>query len=193
MQIHKRNDSGIWVICALAEEFDYPDANIAYTGMGKVNGAITAQHIITAERPRLIIQLGAAGSRAFDYGQIVSVNQFVQRDMNTTEFLSPKYVVPGTDDAQILEYGLRDEKYPAAICGSGDTFVRTIETDIWNIVDMEVFGIAYAARAAGIPMKCYKFISDGKSENTSDKEFLDVLNEARAALNKLYEEIVNES
>ncbi|MCL2339156.1 MAG: hypothetical protein FWC51_04370 [Proteobacteria bacterium] len=208
----KRNNSGVWVMVAHDGEFAHPDANICYTGIGKVNAAIAAQHIIDTEHPRLVISMGTAGSSVFDFGEIVNPTGWVQRDMNLTEFAGPKYVVPFSEDASILEYGRRDEKYPHAVCGSGDTFVRNIAADIWDCVEMEGFAIAYACRAAhprpactsavgpgandpkkstggGIPFVAYKFISDGKSADTTDHEWSAVLNEAKAALHKVYEEI----
>ena len=189
MQFLKRNDSGIWVITATTGEFDRSDANICYTGIGKVNAAIATQKLIDIYAPRLVINLSTAGSSSFDYGTIVNCTGFVQRDMNPSEFLAPKYVVPMSDDAPILEYGMRDARYPSAICGSGDEFVRNISADIWNCVDMESFAIAYALRAAAIPFKCFKFISDGAGENTTDHEWQSVLGEASAALSKVYEEV----
>ncbi|GHT57582.1 5'-nucleosidase [Bacteroidia bacterium] len=190
MQFLKRNDSGIWVITATTGEFAHPSANICYTGIGKVNAAIAIQKLIDIEKHKLIINLSTAGSSVFDFGEIVNCTGFVQRDMNTTEFLAPKYVVPMSDDAQVLEYGARDNNYPSAICGSGDTFVRNIVEDIWNVVDMESFAYAYACRAEGIEFKCYKFISDGKGENTADHEWTDVLDQANKALNELYEKMM---
>ena len=48
----KRNNSGIWVLIAVPGEFAHPDANICYFGVGKVNAAIAAQHIIDTENPK---------------------------------------------------------------------------------------------------------------------------------------------
>ncbi|MCL1892269.1 MAG: 5'-methylthioadenosine/S-adenosylhomocysteine nucleosidase [Alphaproteobacteria bacterium] len=189
MQKLKRNDSGMWVMVAHEGEFAHPNANICYTGIGKVNAAIATQHIIDTERPRLILSLGTAGSSVFDYGQIVNPVGWVQRDMNTTEFFAPKYVIPFSNDAPVLEYGRRDPRYAAAVCGSGDTFVRNISEDIWNCVEMEGFAMAYACRAAGVPFAAYKFISDGKSADTTDHEWAETLAAAQTALHKVYEEI----
>ncbi|MCL2749311.1 MAG: hypothetical protein FWE50_04540 [Alphaproteobacteria bacterium] len=52
MQKLKRNDSGIWIMVAHEGEFAHPDANICYTGIGKVNAAIAVQHIIDTEKPQ---------------------------------------------------------------------------------------------------------------------------------------------
>lgn len=183
----KQNNSGVWVMVAVDGEFAHPDANICYMGVGKVNAALATQHIIDTENPKLIISMGTAGSSVFDYGEIVNPTGWVQRDMNTTEFLAPKYVVPMTDDAQILEYGNRDEKYPDAVCGSGDTFVRNISQDIWNCIEMEGFGIAYACKRAGIPFVSYKFISDGKSADTQDHEWSETLAAASKSLENIFD------
>ena len=185
----KRNNFGIWVLIAVEGEFAHPDANICYFGVGKVNAALAAQHIIDTETPKLIVSLGTAGSADFDYAQIVNPCAWVQRDMNLTELLAPKYVVPMTQDAPILQYGNRDEKYADAICGSGDTFVRTIEKELWNCVEMEGFAIAYACKRAKIPFVAYKFISDGKTGATTDHEWSETLAAAQLALHKIYDDL----
>lgn len=190
MEKLKRNDSGVWVLIAVPGEFAHPDANICYFGVGKVNAAIAAQHIIDTENPKLIVSMGTAGSVEFEYAQIVNPTGWVQRDMNLTELLAPKYVVPMTDDAPILRYGNRDEKYSDAVCGSGDTFVRTIERELWNCVEMEGYAIAYACKRAGVPFVSYKFISDGKSGNTADHEWSETLNSAKMALQRVYDEVM---
>jgi adenosylhomocysteine nucleosidase len=186
----KRNDSGIWVMIAVDGEFAHPNANICYFGIGKVNAALATQHIIDTENPKLIVSMGTAGSADFDYAQIVNPTGWVQRDMNLTELLAPKYVIPMTNDAPILEYGNRDEKYANAICGSGDSFVRTIEKELWNCVEMEGFAIALGAKRASIPFVSYKFISDGKSGSTTDSEWSETLARAQNALHNVYEEII---
>ncbi|MCL2017405.1 MAG: hypothetical protein FWG80_01340 [Alphaproteobacteria bacterium] len=183
----KRNESGIWVMVAVGDEFIHPDANICNSGIGKINAAIAVQHIIDTEQPKLIVLMGMAGSSRFKYGQIVNPTSWVQRDMNLTEFMGSKYVVPFSDDDPILRYGRRDERYPDAICGSGDGFIRNTTEGIWDCVEMEGFAIAYACREAGVPFIAYKFISDPASANTQDHEWEASLDEARAALHGVYE------
>jgi adenosylhomocysteine nucleosidase len=185
----KRNDSGVWVIVAVDGEFAHPDANVIYSGVGKVNAALAAQHIIDTETPSLIMSLGTAGSVVWDYGMVVNPTGWVQRDMNLTELFGPKYVVPMSAEEQILRYGNRDANYPESVCGSGDCFVRNIEHELWDCVEMEGFAIAYAARRAGIPFVAYKFISDGASNHTADHEWLEILGEAKTALHKVYENL----
>jgi adenosylhomocysteine nucleosidase len=175
----------IWFLVAIQEEFYYLNANICYTGIGKIAATIAAQYVIDMHRPKMIVNVGTAGSSVFDYGEIVNCYQFVQRDMNLTEFMAPKFVVPYSNNSQVLKYGYNDNRYKSAICGTGDTFVRNIETDIWNCVDMESFAIAYVCHEIEIPFRCYKFISDGKSANTTDKQWESVLAEAKSSLNKL--------
>jgi adenosylhomocysteine nucleosidase len=185
----KRNDSGMWVLVAVDKEFAHPDANICYTGVGKVNAAISAQHIIDTENPKLIISIGTAGSVDFDYAQIINPTGWVQRDMNPTELGGPRYTVPFSGEDVILKYGNHDERYPESICGSGDSFVRTIEKEIWDCIDMEGFAIATACRRASIPFIAYKFISDGRSDRTTDHEWSETLASAQKALHRVYDDI----
>jgi adenosylhomocysteine nucleosidase len=188
----KRNNSGIWVLVAVQEEFAHPNANIIYTGIGKINAAIAAQHVIETEKPRLILSIGTAGSRDFDFGQIVNPTGWVQRDMNlTAEQKENKYIVPLSGGTQILRYGLRDARYAESICGTGDTFVRTVKANIWNCVEMEGYAIAYAAQRAKVPFAAYKFISDGKSDKTTSQEWRITLEQARTALHQVYEDMQN--
>jgi nucleoside phosphorylase len=55
---------------------------------------------------------------------------------------------------------------------------------------MEDFAIAWVCRENNIPLRCYKFVSDGKSGDTSDREWADVLIQARGALEKIGNEIL---
>ena len=54
--------------------------NLFYTGVGKVNAAITASEVITKYRPRRVINFGTAGGITVAPG-FYQCTQFVQRDM----------------------------------------------------------------------------------------------------------------
>jgi adenosylhomocysteine nucleosidase len=151
---------------------------------------MTTQYVIDKFQPDLIVNMGTAGSSVYDYGTILSINQFVQRDMNTTEFMAPKFVCPQTSDNPILEYGEIDNRYLRGISGTGDTFVRNIACDIWDCVGMEDFAIAWVARENKIPLSVYKFVSDGKNGDTTDKQWSDVLHEAKEKLEHIGREIL---
>jgi adenosylhomocysteine nucleosidase len=58
------------------------------------------------------------------------------------------------------------------VCGSGDSFVTT--TDPWllsqgvDVVDMELFAIAYVAYHHQIPWHSYKYITDDANESSAN-------------------------
>ncbi|MCL2538009.1 MAG: hypothetical protein FWE52_00810 [Alphaproteobacteria bacterium] len=192
MQKLKRNDSGVWVLVATSCDFSHPDANICCTGVGKINAAIAARHIIDTENPRLILSLGSVSSGAFEFGQIINPTGWVQRDMNLCEFLGPKYVTPMSGDEQIIKYGMRDDKYPNAVCGSGDTWIKDMSEEIWNCVDIDGFAIAVVCRAADVPFISYKFVTDGKSCKVSPDEWSELADQSRESLHWIYDEIMDD-
>ena len=69
--------------------FERADISVLYTGLGKVNAALSlAKKLATlraqAALPSLVVNFGTAGSRRFATGSVVACRQFVQRDMDVT-------------------------------------------------------------------------------------------------------------
>ena len=134
--------------------------NVFFTGVGKVNAAVTAAKLIEHHKPKRVFNFGTAGGITTNHGGIYKCTTFTQRDVilggcvvgPQAELLhSP--IVTGTD-------GLR--------LSTGDNFV----TDTYNInadlVDMEAFAIARACEYAGVEFICYKYVSDMADENAAD-------------------------
>ncbi len=171
----------ILTVFALEDETQnlFADANILYTGVGKVNAAYILTKAILQNRPDVIINLGTAGSKNFNYGEMVLCEKFIQRDMNATVFGYKNFVTPSDSTPQILEIPSSLSRFfkNGGTCGTGDSFETKITGDeLYNVVDMEAFALAKIAFLEKIPFICVKFVSDGANDDapTSWSESLQI-------------------
>jgi adenosylhomocysteine nucleosidase len=135
-----------------------PDGvEVIYTGVGKVNAASAATLALLVLRPSLVINYGTAGSINETLHGLVEVSHVVQRDM-MAEPLAPRGRTPFSPDHHRLASG-----QDGVSCGTGDCFVTT--PDPWlldnnvDIVDMELFAIAYVCQRHSLPWRAFKFIT----------------------------------
>lgn len=83
-------DDTLFVFALEAEAGDvFANVNTVFTGIGKVNAAIGLSKAIAARRPKLIVNLGSAGSQRHGKGAVVCCTRFVQRDMDVTRWALP--------------------------------------------------------------------------------------------------------
>ena len=138
--------------------------NVFYTGVGKVNAAMTAAELIAKYKPDRVINFGTAGGVTVKSG-FHQVTKFVQRDMMCCELGSQPGQTP-FEDTIVIDNG------NGLTCSTGDNFV----TDTYNInadlVDMEAFAIAKACVSAGVEFICHKYISDMANDEAPD-HFID--------------------
>ncbi|MCI0911337.1 MULTISPECIES: 5'-methylthioadenosine/S-adenosylhomocysteine nucleosidase [Pseudomonas] len=138
----------------------FADVHTVFTGIGKVNAAIALTKAIERQRPKLIVNLGSAGSQRYGKGEVVCCTRFVQRDMDVTALGFARYQTPLSDVPVLLEHGHAIEGLPLGTCGSGDSFEVSHGDAPYDIVDMEAYVLALIARNEGIPFVCLKYISD---------------------------------
>lgn len=158
----------------------FADHNYLLTGIGKVNAAYALTKALQARRPKLIVNLGSAGSNVFAKGEVVCCTKFVQRDMDVRGLGFPLYETPLSGLPTVLSYGLPMEGLPEGICGTGDSFEMSHATTIYNVVDMEAYALALVAMREQIPFLCLKYISDGADGNAADDWTVQVHNAAVA-------------
>jgi len=142
-----------------------PGLNIVYSGIGKINAALMTAKAIHQFNPSKIINFGTVGKINPQLDALVDIGKVIQRDM-MAEPLAPRGQIPFCK--QPSEY-LSSGEY---VCGSGDSFVTG--TDPWllsqgvDVVDMELFAIAFVANQHQIPWYAYKFISDDANDSSGD-------------------------
>lgn len=149
-----------------AGEFD--DYNKVTTGLGKINAAYGLTKALLRQRPKLIINLGSAGSNVFGRGEIVCCTRFIQRDMDVTGLGFKKYETPFSEMEPVLNNGVKISGLEEATCGTGDRFETNHFSADYNVVDMESYALAYVATREEIPFLCLKYISDGADGSAAD-------------------------
>ncbi|WBV53198.1 5'-methylthioadenosine/S-adenosylhomocysteine nucleosidase family protein [Chryseobacterium gambrini] len=146
----------------------FNDKNKLITGIGKVNAAMELTKEIYRNRPKLIVNLGSAGSKSFHKGDVVCCTKFIQRDMDVRGLGFSLYETPLSGIPPVLEYGLKRQDLPEGICGSGDSFEMNHSETVYNIVDMEAYPLALIAMKEEIPFLCLKYISDDAGSDAAD-------------------------
>lgn len=134
--------------------------NVFFTGVGKVNAAVTAATLIERYKPKRVFNFGTAGGITTDHGGIYKCTTFSQRDVILGGCITGPQAEELHKPIIIDDDGLR--------LSTGDNFV----TDTYNInadlVDMEAYAIAAACQSANVKFICYKYISDMADENAPD-------------------------
>ena len=175
----KMNKKDILIVCALEMETNgkLDDWNIIYTGVGKVN----ATYVLTAELffqrkishlPKLVINIGTAGSREIPLHTLVDCTKFIQRDMDKTALgFNRGETAFETNVPMMLDFSYVknpiDKNY---VCGTGDNFVQDISKEIEHIdvFDMEAYALAKTCWKNGIDFVSYKYITDNVNEKSAD-------------------------
>ena len=161
----------ILLVVALEAELPDPpkDANIIYTGVGKVQAATKlSQALCKSTKPDLIVNYGTAGGVHSNITGMHEIGVFVQRDM-CAEPQAPRGTIPFSEPP----VGAIHTGAPEVVCGTGDSFV--MEHDPWfdstgvDCVDMEGWALAYVAQQHGIPFRSFKYISDMADENAAEE------------------------
>ena len=141
-----------------------PGVRVTCCGVGKVNAALAAAHVLTRPDCRRVINYGTAGSLVPALaGQLVRVASISQRDMDARP-LAPLGVTPFEDGAVTGEIIIGDD---GVRLSTGDKFVTSPPEVASDIVDMEAYALAKACHRAGIPFECYKFVTDLADENAT--------------------------
>jgi adenosylhomocysteine nucleosidase len=162
---------GNWlVVMALPLEaqnvFERAGVPVLYTGVGKVNAAMTLSRAIAAYRhqgdpmPR-VVNFGSAGSQCFSTGAVVACTAFRQRDMDVSGLGFAPGVTPYEDCPAVLEFATPFDELPRATCGTGDSFETGSRTASCDVVDMEAYALAKVCHVEGLVFASVKFVSDG--------------------------------
>jgi adenosylhomocysteine nucleosidase len=135
--------------------------NVFFTGVGKVNAALSAARLIEKHKPLRIWNFGTAGGITVEAG-LHRCTRFLQRDMLVSALGFPPGQTP-FEDAIALELGAG-----GLTCSSGDSFVTDPALHLpSDLVDMEAYALAKACHQAGVAFHCYKFVSDRADGSSS--------------------------
>ena len=144
--------SKTWFIVAVEDEFKPVNANILYTGVGKIRAAMATQWLVDHYDVEKIINVGTAGAGNNDEWMIGlhQIDSVRERD----------FTVPSGKE-HILQLTNNDFGLFHYTCHTGDSFVSSWEDyDKTDCADMEAYAIAYVCQQNKISFECYKIISD---------------------------------
>jgi adenosylhomocysteine nucleosidase len=162
---------GSWlVVMALPMEaqdvFESAGIPVLYTGVGKVNAAMTLARTLAAIRQAGrpvpgVVNFGSAGSPRFPPGTLVSCTSFHQRDMDVSGLGFPPGETPFEKTPAVLECASPFTGLPWVRCGTGDCFETGGKLLDFDVVDMEAYALAKVCHSEGTTFACAKFVSDG--------------------------------
>lgn len=157
---------------------------ISKCGIGKVNSALNAFHLINAIKPDLLINSGVAGGAGTPIGSVILADKVAYHDVwcgpGTHEGQAdgiPLYMLPSV----MVLNSLKNQEFESHVINglicSGDRFISSPE-EIQKIrelfpdvkaVDMESAAIAHACHISQIPFVIIRVVSDtpGEGENIS--------------------------
>ncbi|TJZ83322.1 5'-methylthioadenosine/S-adenosylhomocysteine nucleosidase [Paracoccus hibiscisoli] len=180
------------VLYVMAAEPEYGPALRAritplITGIGPIEAAVqlTAALAAMAERPRLIVSLGSAGSARLAQTQVYQVGAVAWRDMDASALGFARGCTPLLDLPRVVPLPHRIPGLPVASLSTGANIVSgpayaAIQEEM---VDMETFAHLRAAQHFGIPLIGLRGISDGAEElrGLSDwTQYLEVIDDRLA-------------
>ena len=140
------------------------------TGIGPVEAALhvgvaLARLEAAGNLPDLIVCLGSAGSRRCALGSIHQIGSVSWRDMDASALGVEPGVVPYLDEPKELPLETPLDLPIATLSSGGDV----VSGDHWDrvsadMVDMETYAVARAARTFGVPLVGLRGVSDGPGE-----------------------------
>jgi adenosylhomocysteine nucleosidase len=168
----------VLLLVAMPEEFaasPAPDWVLVHTGVGKVNAAWRTAQALAQHRPDLVVNFGTAGAVVPALSGLIEVGTAVQRDMDVRALGLALGETP-------FETGSPEIRFSPApwVCGTGDSFAASAPELPCDIVDMELYAIAKVCRAAGVPLRAFKFISDN-ADGAAPSDWRTALRHAEAA------------
>jgi len=189
----KKNSYKTLFLVALEVELpakQFPELDIIYTGVGKVNAAYQTMKSIALSKPDIIINFGSAGAVRPNISGLVQVSKVIQRDIDLEGLgfeLGQTPFEDGEDsflleDCTLIDKVTRREK---VLCSTGDNFVSEAPRLSSDIVDMELYAIAKVCSREGIPLYAWKFISDhadGNSPNDWERNVAMGVNEFKKSV-----------
>ncbi len=135
---------------------------IVYSGVGKVNAAITLCDALVSCSPKKVVNYGSAGALRTGLGGLYSVTRFQQRDMDVRALGFSLGETPFEDDMII------DFDGDGLSCGTGDNFVSAPPEMNSDLVDMEAYALAKICRQKAVEFHCFKFVSDNANGDAAD-------------------------
>jgi adenosylhomocysteine nucleosidase len=158
------------IVMALPQEsrgcLERAGATVLYTGVGKVNAALTLARRLAEIRCGgtplpLVVNMGTAGSRSVAAHTLVACDRFVQRDMDVSGLGFETGVTPFDATPAVIAFPPVFAHLPQLLCSTADSFATHRHEVGGDVVDMEAFALARVCRAENARFGCVKYVTDG--------------------------------
>jgi adenosylhomocysteine nucleosidase len=156
------------VVSAVAGEARYVPAGVpvVVTGVGKTAAAVATARAL-AERDTsdlVVLNVGTTGALRDGLSGLYLPSEVVNHDINADAVRAL-----GIDPQETLRVDGGD----GTVLASGDVFVtdpvvRQRLAERAHLVDMEAYGVVYACREYGVPVRVVKHVSDSADETAFD-------------------------
>lgn len=140
------------------------------TGVGPVEAALALSRALADLKgegalPTLIVAVGSAGSAKLDHGGVYQASEASYRDMDCSALGFARGVTPFLDQPAVIPLTCPFPSVRRATLSTGANIVSGdgyagIDADM---VDMETYAYARAARGFGVPVASLRGISDGRN------------------------------
>lgn len=140
---------------------------VLITGVGGTAAAVAVSVALARQRPREVISLGTAGSLRPDATGTVIIHEVFKHDIDNVALAE----LVGFEPAPLLGLSPTYEGR-SAVLATGDVFitdpiVRSRLGERADVVDMEGYAVATAARAVGVPVTLVKQVSDSADDTAA--------------------------
>jgi adenosylhomocysteine nucleosidase len=139
---------------------------VVITGIGKTAAAVaTTEALATRDRDGLtVMNIGTAGALRDGLTGLFTPGTVLNHDLNADALRAI-----GLDPKECLAIDGGDE----TVLASGDVFVtdpavRARLAERAHLVDMEAYGVVFACRRFGVPVRLVKHVSDSADESALD-------------------------
>jgi adenosylhomocysteine nucleosidase len=156
------------VVSAVAGEARYVPEGIpvVVTGVGKTAAAVATARAV-GERDttdQVVVNVGTTGALRDGMAGLYLPSQVINHDINADAVRAL-----GIDPQEVLYV----EDGDGTVLASGDVFVtdpvvRARLAEQAQLVDMEAYGVVYACREYGVPVRVVKHVSDSADESALD-------------------------
>jgi adenosylhomocysteine nucleosidase len=157
------------------------------SGVGKVRAATATTWAVLTHAPGTVLNVGTAGALRLEglaHGVVHEIGTVVQHDLNGRAIAS----LTGQDPAPPIRLG-----DVGPVLATGDRFISSPEdrdalAEHADLVDMEGYAVASAARRLGVPVRLAKTVSDDAGHGAA-QSWVDALHAASHRLAAWLDEV----
>ena len=154
------------------------------THVGKACSALATMRAVLQHRPRLVLNVGTAGTLRHNIGDIIVSRHTFDRDLVKTQLPGICYDYRQDDELPWRLPSVLNGKETWAgdfVVNTGDEFVTDVADTAGDVYDMEAFAQMLVCQEEQVSFMAVKYVTDIIGQN-SVKQWADKLADARAAL-----------